>query len=174
MTANDREWESLSDVWRAAATAVDSSPLARMRAAHRRRLLAATAGEVALVALFAWGSWIVARDGLAAWEAVWISTLWTCTAIASAFAWWTRRRAWSALGESVAEFRRLRAVRRAQTVRFAWGLFGFEAALVVAQLVWFRRFSLPVAFVLGALAAMLAGWTVWMRARIADDLSSAQ
>jgi hypothetical protein len=172
MTANDREWESLSDAWRAAEPPLDRSLLARAQAAYRRRLLATTAGEVVLVALFAWGTWLVARDGLEAWEAVWISTLWTCTAIAGTFAWRTRRHAWGALGESVAEFRRLRAARRARTVRFVWCLFAFEAVLVGGQLGWFGRFTMPVALVLCALAAILAGWSAWMRARIAEDLES--
>jgi hypothetical protein len=173
MNAEDRDWDSLSTLWRAPGDAIDRTPLERMLVSHRRRLAAVAAGETVTLAFFAWLSWLVARDGLAAWEAVWLATLWAFAAIAAGFAAWNRRGAWNAMGLSVAEYRRRRALRHTRSLRFGIVLFVAEAAVVGAQLAWFERFTAPVALVLVALAAGLGAWCVWMKRRIAAEIARA-
>ena len=173
MNANDHDWDSLSDLWRASRDGIDRPPLQRMLASHRRRLVAVVAGEILTLAIFGWLSWLVARDGLAAWEVVWLSTLWVFAAAAAAFAWWNRRGAWSAIGLSVAEYRRKRALRHTRSLRFGCVLFVAEVAVVVAQLAWFERFTTPVALVVVAFAVVLGVWCVWMQRRIAEEMATA-
>jgi hypothetical protein len=95
-------------------------------------------------------------------------------AAAAGFAWWNRRGAWNAIGLSVAEYRRLRALRHTRSLRFGCILFVAEVAVVVAQLAWFERFTAPVAFVLVACALALGVWCVWMKRRIAAEIARAR
>lgn len=173
MNAEDRDWDSLSTAWRASGGAIDRSPLRRMVVSYRRRLALLATLEIGVLAFFGWLSWLVARDGVAAWEAVWLATLWSFAALATGFAWWNRRGAWNAMGLSVAEFRRQRARRHARSLRFGVLLFVAELVVVVAQLAWFERFTAPVALVLVAFAAGLGAWCLWMRRRIAADAARA-
>ncbi len=90
-------------------------------------------------------SWLVARDGVAAWEAVWLLTLWAFTLLALAFAWWNRRGIWRSLGASVEEHLRLarrRVERNQRAVAFAGALFVVETVAIVIQLAWFDRLTL--------------------------------
>jgi len=173
MTGNDREWDSLSDVWCASRQEIESAPLRRMVASHRRRIAAVAAGEVLVVAGFAWLSWLAVRDGVAVWEAVWLSTLWGFTGVAAPFAWWNRRGAWNAITASVAEYQRLRAVRRMRSLRFGCALFIAEVVVVGAELVWFNRFTAPAAVLLGALTVVVGAWALWMRNRAAHEIAMA-
>ena len=130
------EWEDLEGVWRQEEQPVDLAPLRRLLAAQRRRLVAVVTVEAVLVLAFGWLSWLVARDGVEAWEAVWLLTLWGFTVAAVAFAWWNRRGTWRSLGESVEEYlrlARLRARRARRSLAFACGLLVAE---VVAGWCW--------------------------------------
>ncbi len=169
----ERDWESLSDVWRSSRAGVDRAPLRKLVASQRRRLAAVVAGEVMAVAGFAWLSWLIVRDGVAVWESVWLTTLWSLTAIASAFAWWNRRGAWNAMTESVAEYQRQCAARRLRSLRFGYALFIAEVIVVVAQLAWFGRFTVAVALFLGAFGALFAVWAAWMRRQAAREIEIA-
>jgi hypothetical protein len=173
MTADERDWESLSDLWRDSSQEVDRTLLRRMVASYRRRLAAVVIGEILVVAWFAWLSWISVRDGVAVWEAVWLSTLWSFTAVAAPFAWWNRRGSWQALGQTVAEFQRQRAARRMRSLRFSCGLFLAEILVVWAQLAWFGRFTAFVAAILGALTVAFGAWAFWMRKRAAREVAMA-
>jgi hypothetical protein len=169
MNANDREWESLSDLWLASRQEIDRAPLRRIVASHRRRIAAVVAGEVLLVAGFAWLSWMAVRDGVAVWEAVWLSTLWGFTGVAAPFAWWSRRGAWNAVAASVAEYQRLRTARRMRSLRFAVALFIAEVVVVSAELAWFDRFTPSAAVILGVLAVAFGAWALWMKRRAAHE-----
>lgn len=163
MTTHERDWDSLTRDWRASDEEVPTATLRRLIAAERRRTLAVGAGEAATIAAFAWLSWLVSRDGLAAWETVWLSTLWMFTAIAVPFAWWNRRGTWTALVESVAEYERLRERRRHRTLRFACALFLAEVVVVVIELAWFDRLTVTALVGLLALSIVFAAWALWMR-----------
>jgi hypothetical protein len=165
MNANEREWEALSGVWRTAVEEVDREPLHRLIAAERRRLVGVVIGEMAMLAGFAWMTWLFVRDGVEVWEAVWLSTIWMFTAVAIPFAWWNRRGAWRSLADSVADCLRQRAARRLRTLRFACGLFVAEVVAVVAELAWFDRVSPRAIGILAVLTAGFLGWIVWMRTR---------
>ncbi len=173
------EWEDLAAAWQKADEApVDLAPLRRLLAAQRRRLVAVVLGEAALVLAFAWLSWLVVRDGVQAWETVWLLTLWGFTFVAVAFALWNRRGTWRSLGESVEEYvrlARLRARRARRSLVFAAGLLVAEVVAVVAQLAWFGRASggtgvLVAGLLVGAVAMAAAG--CWLAARrIRRDLA---
>lgn len=163
MTADDREWDSLAALWQTSADAVGDAPVRKMVASYRRRVAVVAVGEAAIVAVFAWLSWRVLRDGIAAWEAVWAVTLWSFTAVAAAFAGWNRRGMWRAIGMSVDEYRRLRAARRLRSARFACALFAAEVLVVAAELAWFDRFSAGAALILAASAVPLGAWWLWIR-----------
>lgn len=165
MNANEHEWDALSEAWRESRDEVDDGPVRRMVAAQRRRLAAMAAGEVALLMGFAWLSWAVLREGIAAWKVVWVVTLWSFAAIAVSFAWWNRRGMWHAMGRSVAEYRRLRAARQMRAARFACVLFVTEVVVVVAELAWFDRLTVTAASILAASALPLGAWWLWMRVK---------
>jgi hypothetical protein len=173
MNANERDWEALTALWRASAADVGRAPLRRLIAAERRRLAAVVAGEIATLAAFSALTWLLLRDGVVAWEAVWLSTLWIFTAVAVPFAWRNRRGAWRSLADTVAEFRRQRTARRVRTLRFACGLFVAEMIVVAVQLAWFDRFTRPAVAVLVGLTAVFAGWVIWMRRRVAAETALA-
>lgn len=173
MTMNEQEWESLSALWQTSRREIGEAPLRRLVVAQRRGLVTATVGEIALLGGFLYSSWMVTGDGIALWEAVWLVTLWTFAAVAAAFAWWNRRGTWSAMGRSVAEYRRLRAAKHLRSVRFAWGLFVAEIVVVAAELAWFDRFTVSAAVVLAALALPLGAWSVWAKRRAARDIEMA-
>ena len=170
---NDAEWESLAAIWTASAEQVDAAPLRRIVAAHRRRLIAASLGELAMLVALAWLTYAVFRDGIAAWEVVWAITLWGFAAIACAFVWWNRRGTWSAMSDSVAghvRLTRIRAQRQRASLRFGAGLFVAEAIAVVAQLMWFDRFTYKSALLLAASGAVVAVWVVVASRKIAREL----
>lgn len=173
MNANEREWESLSTIWRAPEPEIERAPLRRLVASHRRRLAAVAACEVLMVAAFLWLSWLLVRDGLVLLEAVWLSTLWIFTAIAAPIAWWNRRGSWDSLAETVAEFRRQRAERWRRTLYIACGLFVAEVIVVIAELVWFDRFTTLAAGFLVVFSLAFGAWVFWMRRRVAADLAAA-
>jgi hypothetical protein len=158
---DDREWEACANSWLAASgPPVDGEPLRRLLQTQRRRLLAVAIGEAVLVLAFAALSWLVARDGVVAWEAVWLLTLWAFTLVALAFVWWNRRGTWRSLGRSVEEHLRLarrRAERQRRAGAFAGALFVVETVAIVMQLAWFDRLT-PLALVV--LAAVGAGVAV--------------
>ena len=170
---NDAEWDSLSSIWTADARPVDAAPLRTIVASHRRRLIAATLAELALVVVLAWLTYAVFRDGIATWEIVWAITLWGFAAVAATFAWWNRRGTWSAMSDSVAEHVRLtrvRAQRQRTSLRFGVVLFITEAIAVVAQLVWFDRFTYKSAMLLAASALIGAACMILVSRKIARDL----
>jgi hypothetical protein len=173
MTANGPEWESLSELWRASRQQIEPVPLRRMVATCRRRLAAVVIGEILIVAGFAWLSWVSIRDGVAMWEAVWLSTLWIFTGVAVPFAWWNRRGAWRAMAGTVAEFQRQRAVRRLRSLRFGCALFAAEVVVVSAQLAWFGRFTGLAATLLGACGVAFGAWAWWMSRRAAQEMAAA-
>jgi hypothetical protein len=173
MTTNEKEWESISALWRTSDRDVAEPSLRRLIAAQRRGVVAATAGEIAVLGGFLYWSLLVARDGVAAWEAVWLVTLWTFAAVAAGFAWWNRRGMWSAMGRSGAEYRRLSATKRLRSVRFGWVLFAAEILVVAAELAWFDRFTVSAAVILAALALPLGVWSVWAKRRAARDIELA-
>jgi hypothetical protein len=173
MTTNEEEWESISALWQTSHRDVADTSLRRLIAAQRRGVVAATVGEIALLGGFLYWSLMVTRDGVAVWEAVWLVTLWTFAAVAAAFAWWNRRGTWSAMGRSVAEYRRLRATKHLRSVRFAWALFVAEIVVVAAELASFDRFTVSAAVILAALALPLGVWSVWAKRRAARDIELA-
>ena len=173
MTTNEEEWESISALWQTSHRDVAETSLRRLIAARRRGVVAATVGEIALLGAFLYWSLMVARDGVAVWEGVWLVTLWTFAAVATAFAWWNRRGTWSAMGRSVAEYRRVSATKRLRSVRFGWVLFVAEIVVVTAELAWFDRFTVSAAMILAALALPLAVWSVWAKRRAARDIELA-
>lgn len=168
MTTNERDWESLVNEWRAQREDVPTAILHRLIAAERRRTLAVIAGECAVIAGFAWFSWLAMRDGLVLWETVWLTTLWMFTAVAVPFAWWSRRGTWSALVENMAEFERRRDQRRRRTLGIACGLFVAEAIVVIAELAWFDRLTARPFLLLLCLAVVFTAWAFWMRRRLAQ------
>jgi hypothetical protein len=177
MSVHENEWESLAQAWRTTGAPVDSAPLRRRVAGHRRLLVAATLGEILLVAAFVWLSVIVAGDGVEPWEMVWLTTLWGFSLLAAAFAWWNRRGTWSALGESVEEFvhlTRLRAERQRRSIVFSLGLFVAEAVIIAAQLAWFGRLTLFAGAILAALGGLVAAWCRAMQKKVARDLAAVE
>ena len=174
MSANEREWELLSDLWRTSAPQLDSAAVQKLVAGYRRRLAAVVCGEILTVAGFAWLSWLFLRDGAELWETVWITTLWSFTAVAVPFAWWNRRGTWSAMGETVAEFQRQRAVRRMRSLKFACWLFLAEVVAVGAELAWFDRFTVASAVFLATFAFVLGAWAIWMEKRVTSEIRVAE
>lgn len=168
------EWNDLTMLWQGTTDRVDASPLRRIAAAHRRRLLIMTAGEIALVVAFAGLSIVVASDGLVPWELVWLITLWSFMLVASAFVWWNRRGTWQALGESVEEYvrlTRLRAERQRHLVYFVCGLFVAETIVCVGQLVWFGRFTLFASILFVVSGAAIGLWCWSTKRKVASDLA---
>jgi hypothetical protein len=166
MTSNDHEWNSLPQVWQSAVGAQPApTTLSRLIASERRRLAIAVVGEVLVVAAFVAMSWLALRDGLVAWEKVWLTTLWLFTAVAAPFAWWNRRGAWTSMVESVAEFERRRTARRRRTLRFGVALFVTEILVVWIELAWFDRFGQFAVLTLGAMTVVFVLWVVWMKRR---------
>ena len=167
MSANEREWELLSELWTSDQGV--GAPVPELVASYRRRLAAVVAGEILTVATFAWLSWLFLRDGAEVWEAVWLTTLWSFTAVAVPFAWWNRRGTWNAMGETVAEFQRRRAARRLRSLQFACGLFVAEVVVVGVELAWFDRFTATAALSLATFAVTFGVWAIWMRNRVARE-----
>lgn len=173
MNIDEAQWESLRQVWQSTPADIDASPLRKVVRAHRRRLMATVIGEVLMVLAFAALSVLVARDGIAAWEIVWLITLWSFAIVAVAFVIVNRRGTWSALGDSVADYvalTRLRALRQRQMIVFAAVLFIAEAMAVIAQLLWFDRFTLLTAVLLGASGIAVAAWCWTVLRRVKRDL----
>lgn len=175
MTMPDREWELYEAAWRTASERVDPAPLRRLVAAQRRRLVAVTLGEAAIVAGCGLLSWWVASDGIEAWELIWLLTLWGFAVVASAFALWNRRGTWRNLGESVEDhvrLARLRAARKGRAAVFACGLFVAEAVAVVLQLAWLGRLTAAALGLLLVTAAGFAagGWLAYRRSRREKEL----
>jgi hypothetical protein len=173
-TSASNEWDDLGAAWRAVDEPVDLGPLRRLLATQRRRLVAMVAGEAALVLAFGCLSWLVARDGVAPWEAVWLITLWGFTAVAVAFAVWNRRGTWVGLGESVEGHLRLaqlRARRALAAVSFAIGLLLAELVAVTAELVWYDRFGPVEVALLAVVATAAAWWCGWTRWRVRRELA---
>jgi hypothetical protein len=158
MSMPETDWEATASVWRSASEPpVDTARLRRLLASQRRRLITVAVGEAALVAGFAVLSWLVVGDGMAAWEAVWLLTLWAFTGVTVAFAAWNRRGTWRRLGASVEEhlrLARLRAQRKRRALAFAGWLFVTETVAIIAQLAWFDRLT-PLAAALLAAAAVV-------------------
>lgn len=172
MNENDRELQSLSEVWKSGETQ-SAEPLRRLVRAKRRTLALVVAGEVALVAAFFALSLYVVRDGVVPWEVVWLVSLWTFVAIAVGFAWWNRRGTWQPLGDSVAEYvrlSRLRCERQRTTVRLVLLLFVAETAAVVAQLAWFDRLTVLAVVLLAAGGTVVAGWSLYTHRRVEREL----
>lgn len=170
---NDAEWDSLSRVWTASAEPVDAAPLRKIVASHRRRLIAVSLSELALVVVLAWLTYAVFRDGIAPWEVVWAITLWSFVVIAAAFVWWNRRGTWTAIGDSVADhvrLTRIRAERQRTSLRFGAGLFVAEAIAVIAQLLWFDRFTSKSAMILAASALIGVACMIYISRKITRDL----
>jgi hypothetical protein len=165
MTSNGHDWQSLTRVWQSAGEEPAPATLSRLIAAERRRLAGTVIGELVIVAAFVWTSWLAWRDGFAAWEIVWLTTLWLFTAVAAPFAWWNRRGAWTSMVESVAEFERRRTARRQRTLRFAVVLFLAEVVVVSIELAWFGRFNQVSALCLGSFTSVFALWVLWMKRR---------
>jgi hypothetical protein len=165
MTINERDWDSLTRVWQSSRDEVAAARLSDLVAAERRRLAATVVGELLVIGAFVVLSWLAMRDGLAAWEAVWLTTLWLFTAVAAPFAWWNRRGAWSSMVESVAEFERRRTARRRRTPHFACGLFIAEVLVVSIELAWFDRFSVLATLLLVAMTIAFVVWLTWMKRR---------
>lgn len=171
---NETEWSSLSTLWSSSQEPVDAGVLRRVVRAHRRGLLAATAGEIVLAIAFAWLSYAVLSDGVELWTIVWVATLWIFMTVAVAFAWWNRRGTWRALGDSVVEYVRLtrvRAERQRRSMIFGLALFAVEVVAVVAQLQWFDRLTPLAVVLLGGAAIIVAVWAVITQRKIARDLA---
>lgn len=166
MTINERDWDSLTRVWQSSRHEVSAARLSQLVAAERRRLAATVLGEILMIGAFIALSAFAIRDGLAAWETVWLTTLWLFTALAVPFAWWNRRGAWSAMVESVAEFERRRTARRSRTLRFAAVLFVTEVVVVSIELTWFDRFTTLAVALLVAMTIAFSVWGLWMKRRI--------
>lgn len=165
MTINERDWDSLTRVWQSPRDEITAATLSRLVAAERRRLAATVLGEMLIIVAFVVLSWLAMRDGLAAWETVWLTTLWLFTAVAVPFGWWNRRGAWNSMVESVAEFERRRTARRRRTLRFATGLFVTEVLAVLIELAWFDRVSVVTIVLLVAMTVAFAVWVSWMKRR---------
>jgi hypothetical protein len=165
MTINERDWDSLTRVWQSSRDEITTARLSQLVAAERRRLAATVLGEMLIIGAFGALSWFAIRDGLVAWETVWLTTLWLFTAVAAPFAWWNRRGAWSSMVESVAEFEKRRMARRRRTLRFATALFVAEVLAVSIELAWFDRFTALAVALLVAMTAVFAVWVFWMKRR---------
>ena len=176
MTMNEKEWTSLSEVWRSADEGVDAAPLRRTVATHRLLLLIAAAAEILLLCALAWVTYAVMRRGITSWKVVWAISLWVFVVIAYSFVWWNRRGTWAAAGDSVAEYvrlTRLRAERQLRSLRFAVALLIAESVVVIAQLIVFDRLTASVMVFLGVCVAVVALWVVVMRRKIRRDLAIA-
>lgn len=161
MTSSESEWESIAELWRSAPVEVDAAPLRRIVRAHRRRLIVTTVGEASIVIALALLSVFVMRDEIAAWEMIWLATLWAFVAVATGYAIRNRRGTWSTLGDSVADYAaltRLRAMRQRQMVRFMCGFFVVEAIAVAVQLWWYDRFTPFAAILLGTSGVAVGVW----------------
>jgi hypothetical protein len=184
-TTGNGEWSAWREAWvseraanrpvgREAAEPAELAVLRRRLDRQRRRQIAVAAvewlGALALVAVTV----AMLRGGAAAWQIVWLATLWAFTAVAGGFAWWNRRATWRAAGAAVEDavrLARLRAERQLRTVRFVLLLFAAEVVVVVAQLAWFDRL-LPVAFAaLGAAGIAIALWCAVTRRRLRRELA---
>jgi hypothetical protein len=173
MTMNESEWKAIESLWRTADEAVDAEPLRRAVTAHRRWLLFATAGEILFAVALVWLTWEVLREGVSGWRLVWAVSLWVFALAAYSFVWWNRRGTWSAAGCSVADYvqlTRLRARRQSLSLRFMMGLAIAESVVVVAQLVWFDRFSLLTGVLLAVVLVAVALWYAVVQRRIARDV----
>lgn len=171
---NETEWNALGELWVSSLQPVDAGALKEVVASHRRRLVAAVAGEVALVVAFVWLTRMVLRDGIEAWELVWTVTLWTFMAAAVAFAWWNRHGTWRAFGDSVADYvhlTRVRAERQRRSLRFGVALFAAEVVAIVAQLQWFGRLTEMALLLLGASALIVVAWVIVARRKVQRDLA---
>ena len=171
---NETEWDSLSELWVSSPQAIDADALKRVAAAHRRRLVLNSLGEVAFIIGLAWLTRVVLRDGIEAWELVWTVTLWAFMAAALAFAWWNRRGTWRALGDSVADYihlTRTRAERQRRSLWFGIALFVAEVVVIIAQLKWFDRLTGTALILLGASAVIVASWVIVARRKIERDLA---
>jgi hypothetical protein len=168
MTDPESDWQELSELWKSAPPG-DAEPLRRIVRAGRLRLAFVTAGEIAVVAAFALLSLFVARDGLAVWEVVWLTTLWAFTAVAVTFALWNRRDTWNAVGDTVTDYlrlSRLRCHRQRRTLRFVIVCSVAETAAVAAQLAWMGRLT-PIALSLLSLGALgVLVWCALMKRRL--------
>jgi hypothetical protein len=173
MNGNDLDWEGWASAWRSGEVPVETEALRRRLAAQRRRLLAVALGEAVLVCGFGALSWLVARDGIAAWEAVWLGTVWAFTLVAVVFAVWNRRGTWRSLGESVEEYvrlARLRAQRGRLAAAFAGALVVAETIAVIVQLAWFGRLTPVVIAVLAGMGAAVAIGCAVVRRRLRREL----
>jgi len=161
MSSPAKNWDDLTELWRSDASELKLPPLQRLAATDRRRLVLLEAGEMALIGVFAILSAIALARGLEPWSLVWLVTLWFFTAVAVLFAQWNRNLAWYALSETVESYlglARIRAERRIWAARFGIVLLAFEVVAVVAQLIWFDRFSVTAGVLLGALVIVLTAW----------------
>jgi hypothetical protein len=177
------EWRALTEAWAATddaegaevATphgALDS--LRRRAERQRRRQIAVAVLEWLLFAGLLVLTVVVLRGGAAAWELIWLASLWGFTAVAMGFAWWNRRATWRAAGVALDDYvrlARLRAERQLRTVRFVLALFAVEVIVVVAQLAWFDRLVPAAVAALAAAAAVIVSWCVVTRRRLDRDLS---
>jgi hypothetical protein len=175
MSTPERDWELWEAAWRTAGERVDPAPLRRLLAVQRRRLVAVAAGEALVVAGCVVLTWWIASDGLEAWEAVWLLTLWGFAAVATGFAVWNRRGTWRSLGEAVQDHVRLarqRAARNARASAFACGLLVAETVAVLAQLAWFGRLTPAAVACLAATGAGIGalGFIAYRRSRREEEL----
>jgi hypothetical protein len=187
-TTGNGDWSAWSATWEsvgggghpatpaasAASAATALAGLRRRAARQRRRQLAIVAGEgvlcLALLAL----SGVLLRGGAAAWEVVWLGTLWGFVLVAGGFAWWNRRATWRATGAALEDYvrlARLRAERQLRTVRFVLLLYVAEATVVVAQLLWFDRLVPGAVAALAAAGVAIAAWCVLTRRRLRRELA---
>ena len=176
MTMNETDWKSIESLWQTADEAVDATPLRRAVSAHRRWMLSAAVGEALFAVALAWLTWDVLRQGAFGWRLVWAVSLWVFALAAFAFVWWNRRGTWTASGNSVSDFVRLtriRARRQSLSLRFFLVFAIAETFVVVAQLVWFDRFSVSAGALLGTILLGMGVWYVIVRRRIARDLAIA-
>ena len=183
-TTGNGEWSAWREAWvserpadpahRGAAEPGGLAALRRRLDRQRDRQIAVAAvewlGALALVAVTV----AVLRGGAAAWQIVWLATLWAFSAVAGGFAWWNRRATWHAAGatiEDAVRLARLRAERQLHTVRFVLLLFAAEVVAVLAQLAWFDRL-VPLAFWALAAAGLAIGlWCAVTRRRLRRELA---
>ena len=184
-TNENGEWRELSQAWATgdeesasgADTAHANGPLdlLRRRAERdRRRRFVVVAIEWLLCAALAALTVVVLRGGAAAWEVIWLASLWGFAAVAMGFAWWNRRATWRAAGVALDDYvrlARLRAERQLRTVRFVLALFAAEAIVVIAQLAWFDRLVPVAVAALAAAGGVVVFWCVVARRRLLREIS---
>lgn len=171
MTTGDFGWDSLTKAWH------DEEPVpfeadefrAVLRSRTRATLLVVVA-ELSITAVLIWVTFWLSGSATIGADAVFLTGLWVFWAVATGFAWWSRRGQWRLSVASSEDFVRLgveRAERKIRVASFTAGLLVAQVAFVVAFWLFGRESGggasdlVTMLSLLGTIVAGYAGWTVW-------------